>query len=302
MRRRLLALVFCWGCAGVIEPQQHSLTLRFLDPPSLPDRPSTGHGMGLLVSEVMGRDTLYALVDATDDSLWLPQRLAALGVSRLQFVILTHPHQDHFNGALRLPGRIPVRAVYENGMRAGNPSLYGGLVDSFVAHAAGRIVPSGLTQMQLFPGSALWSVAPGIAFSPSPTPGVVPINGSGLVVRIELGGYAAVIMADQTAPVSGLDAQGYMLAAWPALFGTAQILHLPHHGLIDAFDTRLYAAVRPSYALVSNANGTNLEALVLQHLTGIGVVPYCNRSSGEVTMILEPGAGWRVTSEKVSAC
>src|SRR5438034_6637118 len=96
--------LFVWATALRAGPPS-GLVVRFLD---------VFQGDAALVSSPGGANVL---VDGGPDPQLVATKLAALGVKRLDAVVATHPHLDHFVGLPAVLARFPVRLVVDSGCR-----------------------------------------------------------------------------------------------------------------------------------------------------------------------------------------
>src|SRR5438094_2840387 len=122
-----------------------SVNVRMLRPPNF--------GLSILVEERLNGVSKYALLDTGEDSTWLVSRLTQLGVDSISLMVITHPHYDHFRGAIGLAGVIPIGLVVENGMRRGLPGAharYYSLINRLSQVSAGLLQPSRPTVLRLF--------------------------------------------------------------------------------------------------------------------------------------------------------
>jgi competence protein ComEC len=100
----VLAPLFLWSTAIRAGPPS-GLVVRFFD---------VGQGDAALVSSPGGANVL---IDGGPDPQLVATKLAALGVKRLDAVVATHPHLDHYVGLPAVLARFPVRLVVDSGCR-----------------------------------------------------------------------------------------------------------------------------------------------------------------------------------------
>jgi competence protein ComEC len=237
--RRLLLRVACALAA--------QLALAFFPPPALAPAPprivflDVGHGDAALVQ---ARD-LALLVDAGAASPdgWdagarvVVPALAALGVRRLDALVLTHADLDHRGGASAVLAAFPCGELWLPRGAARERAFAAVVADARSRGVGVREIgagDSGLVGADLRV-TPLW---------PPPRAEDLSDNDRSLVLRVEIAGLRALLLGD-------LEARGEaaLLAGGAAL--RADVLKLGHHGSRSSSTTQLLAAVRPRLAIAS---------------------------------------------------
>ena len=205
-----------------------------------------GQGDSALVEGPRG---FVALVDGGgryDDSFDTGARivepvLRARGITKLDLVVLSHPHPDHMNGLLRILRRFPVGALWTNGDDGNNPRYR-----EMMALAHERQVPTpppvdlsrdGLTVTPLGP----WregSIGVPLGLS---------ANDASLVVRLSFAGRHILLAGDigEEGEASLLDRRSAGIELG------CDVLKMPHHGSRYASGEDFLDAVSPSLAVAS---------------------------------------------------
>ncbi len=160
---------------------------------------------------------------------------------RIDVLVLTHPHEDHVAGLVRVLDRYRVGRAYEPGMHGSGPGW--AAWDAALRHgpphgtlaAGARIL---LDEIRL---TVLW-----------PGPGTVPgepaatgraINGASVILLGEVGGRRFLLTGDAEDDVDpALVARGL-----PRL----DVLKVAHHGSATATSAELLGVTRPAIALIS---------------------------------------------------
>ena len=239
-RRRFRAALLPWAALALIAGSSAALartgeTMRmtFL---------SVGQGDSAIVQLPGGH---AMLIDAGGDLRW-PTRvdpgardvlpaLAELGISRLDLVVLTHPHPDHAGGLLTVLDRIPVGELW---MTSEQDPIATAVREHARAH--GILVRE--------PHQALLG---GVRIEvPSHFEKGRSLNDNSIVLRLVHGEVAALFAGDVEALAEAELAQG------PAPLQAA-LLKIPHHGSRTSSTEAFLRRVSPRFAVFSTGAGNS---------------------------------------------
>lgn len=240
-----------------------------------------GQGDAILVES---RDGARMLVDGGPD----PDRLLleldahiAPWDRRLDVVVLTHPHEDHVAGLVRVLERYRVGRVFEPGMRGSGPGW--AAWDAALRHGPPRAT--------LAAGAHLWlgEIRLDVLW---PEPGTVPaataptgsgINDTSIVLLGEAGSRRFLLTGDAE---EGVD---------PALIARGlprvDVLKIAHHGSATATTAALLEATRPSIGLISVGAGNDYghpAPSTLARLSAARVRVYRTDQDGTIEADLAP--------------
>lgn len=240
-----------------------------------------GQGDAILVES---RDGARMLVDGGPDPDRVIAQLDAVIAPwdrRIDIVVLTHPHEDHVAGLVRVLGRYRVGRVFEPGMRGRGPgwaawdaALRGGPPRATLA-AGQRLALGDIALRVLWPLPGAVPAAPGASGT--------AINDTSIVLLGTASGRRFLLTGDAEEDVD------------PALLGeglpAVDVLKVAHHGSATATSAALLAAVRPAVALISVGAGNDYghpTAAALGRLRDAGARVYRTDLDGRVEADLGP--------------
>ena len=208
--------------------------------------------------------------------------LSRAGVPSLSAVILTHPHSDHYGGLRTVLQKIPAAAFYT----AAVPEEQLPTVTSY-ARLWQTLAEQSVPCAYLAAGDTL-SLGKAVITVLSPTPGAVceNLNNYSLVLRVEYGGTALLLMGDAEKETESALLQGGAALA-------ADVLVVGHHGSGTGSGEAFLSAVSPRIAVISvgEDNDYNLpDTAVLTRLKALECAVYRTDLQGTVTVVSDGAA------------
>lgn len=159
---------------------------------------------------------------------------------RIELVILSHPHLDHYGGLIDTVSRYEVGAVMVNQSGAGQP--YERLVED--VRAASRIIPAAGQRIPL-PGGVIEILEPGVPGTDSANrKRFSNPNDASVVARLELHGHTFLFPGDAE------EAEERRLLRSGGL--DVEVLKVPHHGSSTSSTEEFLQAVTPDWCIVSS--------------------------------------------------
>lgn len=230
-----------------------------------------GQGTAVLV-RTPGRHAL--LFDAGPSGCGLSAQLRGLGVAKLDLVVVSHPHLDHFGGLLDGLDGIRVVALVD-GTQLIDPGVTGPASRTAPASAAGSAAAPGAAEALKYLSLRKELIASGAKYTLAATGSSVAADG--VTIRFFAPRRPLVLLAGNDpwaqngGPLTGDELNGDSLVGvlsaggvdvllpGDAEAGVLEAYHLPavgavvvsHHGSRGAVSQSLLAALRPRVALIS---------------------------------------------------
>ncbi len=284
---RLLAVVFCVllaltmsGCRAAHEtkdgedPQRKTLTVRYLD---------VGQGDSCFITLPSG-ETMVIDAGTRSAGGTLVKTLADAGVTRVDYLILTHPHEDHIGGAgavikafdigeVVMPRSSHTTVTYENLLRA--------------------IKDKGLMVTEAKAGKVLIDSSDLKASLVGPAKSYSDLNDLSAVVVLTYDSQVFLFAGD-----AGSAAEKDMIAA--KTIPEVDVLKVGHHGSATSTSSSFLRAMSPSIAVISvgadNDYGHPTKSL-LDRLAAAQVSIYRTDLHGTIT-VSSDGESATVSTEK----
>lgn len=216
--------------AAVTAASKGTLTVKVLD---------IGQGDAILIQSP-GQVTL---IDTGD----IPMReqlvadLKGLGITTIDQLIITHPHADHFGGAIGVLQNFIVKHIYDSGQKATTKSFQQYLSQVKQKNVPFDIVAQGQV-LDLGGGAQLKFLAP---FQPYLTHTDSDFNNNSIVARLTFGAFSMLFVGD-----SEQEAESRLLQTYGNELQSL-VLKVGHHGSHTSSTPAFLKAVAPETAIIS---------------------------------------------------
>lgn len=205
--------------------------------------------------------------------------LESIGVDRLDFAFLSHPHNDHLGGYLHILKELPVGSfILPESFREFSSTRFDALDALLIAQHIPTVYVRADQDGVPFGDATLWPYQWLASWAHT--------NDMSMVLKVAYGERAIVLAAD----VENNGQKELALSHGDAL--KADILKMPHHGLA-AYMREFHAAVSPALATFSNYK-SRIESTV--KLTEQRGVAWLLTTDGTLVMVTD-GQTWKVWQE-----
>ena len=199
--------------------------------------------------------------------------LQSQGLSKIDALVLSHPHSDHLSGIPGLLRSEPAVLVMDTGETEQSSEYRTFLRAVRACHARYRKLRCGQT---IDMGDGVTAQVIG----PPRNAGYDDANDRSVVLRVVFGRVAMLLASD-----AGEDTEAEMVASGAKL--RAQVLQVGHHGSAHSTSPQWLSVVRPSIAVISCSGRSRYgfpSRKVLDRLASCGARTYTTGQSGAVTV------------------
>ncbi|HTP64678.1 MAG TPA: ComEC/Rec2 family competence protein, partial [Geobacteraceae bacterium] len=250
---------------------------------------SVGQGESILIDFPDGRHMLVDGGGNPGESVWdVGERLVApalwkMGIGRLDYMVLTHPHPDHCKGLNYIAANFVIGEFWEGGSypecteyRELMKVIRQQKIPVRRVNSASAALAIGGTEIRIlapFPGNN------------EKTPvDYLDMNDESVVFRVGLRRFSALLTGDAGAAIED------RLLLHPELLHST-ILKVPHHGSRFSSTVPFLTAVAPRIAVISAGfrNSFHLPAQeTLDKLSKMGIITYRTDLDGAVRVVCDP--------------
>ena len=266
---------------------------RLLPPPSVQvDYIDVGHisgsaegvvGDSILLTSSEGK---VVLIDGGYSGAGALEHLKKRGITHIDLIVLSHPHDDHASGLIDVLNNIPVDRMVANGQGITDSDLYPVLLAA--------IKSSGVKYQIVKAGDTLSFGR--LSFKVLAPPAVIEAighNNNSVVLRLDVGKISFLFVGD----AMKLEEEWMMNAGVPL---HVNILKVGHHGDDTASSPAFLEAVKPETAIYSAGKG-NMHLLpkqeTLDNLLQVGADVYGTDMNGTITVFTD-GKTYTIKTER----
>lgn len=276
------------------------LIVRMFD---LGENDAGGGGDAILLTDSADSFMRHVLVDAGpagvdgSDNDYVSARLGTLGVSRLEALLLTHAHSDHFDGMLDVLESIQVdRFIYNGQVRS--YSRYNQLIQQAHSRADTVIIPSELYSIELSgsSGTEVTVVPPLATYLDDPAAASNELNEGSLGTVVLRPGFSMFMTGD-----GEVEANERWRLEYAPLSGDVEVLKVGHHAGNDAIFDNGFSGhsswlehTDPEIMLISANGTTHPRHTALTKILGrSNTRTYCTNVHGDIELRVDvEGMAW----------
>lgn len=281
------------------------LIIRLFD---LGDNESGGGGDAILLTDSTGSGMRHGLIDAgpaganASNPGYVLQRLQGLGVTRLDFVQLTHAHADHYGGLSQVINAVPVGWFVYNGQQRANIGGYQTVLSAADNRADSVVVPGAVTPLPFgYDGATLQVLPPLATYLGNSSASGDELNEGSLGTSLTRGTFRMFFTGD-----GEVEANARWRTSFGALTGNVTALKVGHHGANNAvFDNGFngtsawLAHTAPRLAVISANGRSHPRQNAMSAILGLQQTEtYCTSVHGDIAIRVAENGQYAVTVQR----
>lgn len=282
----VLLAVITGGCsisgpASKSEPAEGKLIVKVFD---------VGQGDATLV-RFGGQMTLIDTGD-TESREKLVTYLKKEGVSVIDRLIVTHPHNDHIGGAAAIFENFTVKQIYDSGQLT-TTNTYRKYLETVQKKKIPFAVLKAGNEVDMGSGAVLKVFAPEEPFFTEDN-GRSDLNNNAIVAKLSYGSFAMLFASD-----AEKDSEARMVKKYGDQLKSA-VIKVGHHGSTTSSSASFLKAVAPEAAVITVGAGNDYghpHEAVLKRYQERKIKMYRSDNHGTIT-ISSDGTTWSVVTEK----
>ncbi|HEX9022966.1 MAG TPA: DNA internalization-related competence protein ComEC/Rec2 [Geobacteraceae bacterium] len=260
-------------------PERGKLALTFF---------SVGQGDSALIEFPDGKKMLVDGGGSYNQGAWdvgerlLVPALWKMGIKKLDYMVLTHPHPDHCQGLVYVAANFAVGEFWEGGSYPENGE-YRALRDVLRAHQVPIRTINAATAPLEIGGARIEPLAPLVRKGLTGPAEFSDMNDESLVLRITAGAYSVLLTGD-----IGQEIERRLIAHPERL--QCNILKISHHGSRHASSVPFLKAAAPGMAVISAGYGNSFHLPsreTLDRLAALGIRIYRTDLDGTVRIVCD---------------
>lgn len=267
----------------------------FFSPPFRATFLDVGHGSSTLIEFPQGQKMLVDGGGSFNPEFDLGERVVGpflwdKKITRLDVVVLTHPHPDHLNGLPFILSKFKVKEIWMNGDRVDSMAFQ--RLEEFIQQNKIPVVYPASNGVRSFSDVRVEVIHAPLGTSLKENSGSTAWhrqNNDSLVLRLSYKGQHLLLPADIEA-----EAERNLLNQRISL--KSQLLQVPHHGSLSSSTVPFIDAVQPGYAIISGRPSPRFplpHPEILRRYQERGVTLFRTDQDGAVTFDLKE-TGWKI--------
>ncbi|WP_041737173.1 MBL fold metallo-hydrolase [Caldicellulosiruptor acetigenus] len=227
----LVAIVFVFSLLSFsFAATQKALTVSFID---------VGQGDSIIVQTPQGKNILIDSGPNTAESTVLSY-LKSKGITKLDMVVVSHPHEDHIGNMDVIIQNFAVGKVYAPNVTTNTKAF-----ESFLLAVKGKGLKFSIPEVgqDISPDSKVKM----IVLSPSKKDKYEDLNDYSIVLKVEYGKTSFLLMGDATASIEEKLLHDNKLKQYLK----SNVLKIGHHGSKYSSTSTFLSTVKPKYAVIS---------------------------------------------------